>query len=211
MLFCSHMMLGNRSGASRTKEGMQSVHEAGKNFENHGSLAVDGNVRSASEWKKDTVHSVFARGDVTGKHEDMGTFKEDRQGGQTEKGHDVDDAELAAENSKPEEEFPQDEMKTGAVIERQHDEPNVDDDDQTDVGKYKEPNAVVLQLSQGRSGSTVSATLTLEAHPYCGFFIDELVKMTEKNLHSWQWPARRIDMAAYVAKNECFANIDPMF
>jgi hypothetical protein len=33
----------------------------------------------------------------------------------------------------------------------------------------------VLQISQGRSGSTLTGTMMLEQHPACGFYIDELV------------------------------------
>eukprot|EP00281_Chroomonas_sp_CCMP1168_P014825 CAMPEP_0206218702 /NCGR_PEP_ID=MMETSP0047_2-20121206/3935_1 /ASSEMBLY_ACC=CAM_ASM_000192 /TAXON_ID=195065 /ORGANISM="Chroomonas mesostigmatica_cf, Strain CCMP1168" /LENGTH=765 /DNA_ID=CAMNT_0053641213 /DNA_START=166 /DNA_END=2460 /DNA_ORIENTATION=+ len=42
-------------------------------------------------------------------------------------------------------------------------------------------NSVVMLLSQGRSGSTVSGALVLEKHPYCGMYIDELVWLVYRN------------------------------
>ncbi len=33
----------------------------------------------------------------------------------------------------------------------------------------------VLQISQGRSGSTLTGTMMLQQHPACGFYLDELI------------------------------------
>jgi hypothetical protein len=171
MLACSHLMLGNR-GESLARESSAPANNIRNNsseYANHaGGASTDHFKSSPLEWHPGS--------NVMQEMNTESSQNENKQVVNRAFSNIHEKERYTAQNSQEEEQSLENKRSGhwSAVDVNDFGEEGTDSA-QEDSGAYKNPNPVVLQLSQGRSGSTVTATLTLEAHPYCGFFLDELV------------------------------------
>ncbi len=167
MLVCSNLTLGKRRESVGQPSSSGPENPIQNNVAEYQKQAEGTNADHSkfpalqSKPGNDATHATRGEIKARGSEEEQESYREGSESHEKE-GQDSQEEEQFREND-----------KLGAVDVEDAQEDT--DSAQEDGGTHKKPNPVVLQLSQGRSGSTVTATLTLEAHPYCGFFIDELV------------------------------------